>query len=43
MPNSALVKDHRMLLDTDVMVDLMRGYAPAVSWLTSYTAPSRQT
>ncbi len=26
-----------MLLDTDVMVDLMRGYAPAVTWLTSYT------
>lgn len=28
-----------MLLDTDVMVDFLRGYAPAVAWLTSYTMP----
>lgn len=28
-----------MLLDTDVMVDFLRGYAPAVTWLTSYSMP----
>lgn len=28
-----------MLLDTDVMVDFLRGYAPAVTWLTGYTSP----
>jgi predicted nucleic acid-binding protein len=28
-----------MLLDTDVMVDFLRGHAPAVTWLTSYTLP----
>ena len=28
-----------MLLDTDVMVDFLRGHAPAVAWLTSYTMP----
>ena len=28
-----------MLLDTDVMVDFLRGYAPAVTWLTNYTLP----
>jgi predicted nucleic acid-binding protein len=28
-----------MLLDTDVLVDFLRGYPPAVSWLTSYSQP----
>jgi predicted nucleic acid-binding protein len=28
-----------MLLDTDVMVDFLRGHSPAVNWLTSYTLP----
>jgi hypothetical protein len=28
-----------MLLDTDVMVDLLRGYAPAVNWLTINSSP----
>jgi predicted nucleic acid-binding protein len=28
-----------MLLDTDVMVDFLRGHAPAVSWLTNYAMP----
>jgi predicted nucleic acid-binding protein len=28
-----------MLLDTDVMVDFLRGYAPAVTWLTNYARP----
>jgi predicted nucleic acid-binding protein len=28
-----------MLLDTDVMVDFLRGHAPAVAWLTSYSEP----
>lgn len=28
-----------MLLDTDVMIDFLRGYAPAVAWLTGYTMP----
>jgi predicted nucleic acid-binding protein len=28
-----------MLLDTDVMVDFLRGYAPAVTWLTNYAGP----
>jgi predicted nucleic acid-binding protein len=27
-----------ILLDTDVMVDLMRGYEPAISWLNSLGA-----
>lgn len=26
-----------MLLDTDVMVDFLRGYPPAVQWLTNYS------
>jgi predicted nucleic acid-binding protein len=25
-----------MLLDTDILVDFLRGYPPAVAWLTSY-------
>jgi predicted nucleic acid-binding protein len=28
-----------MLLDTDVMIDFLRGHAPAVAWLTSYALP----
>jgi predicted nucleic acid-binding protein len=28
-----------MLLDTDVMVDVLRGHAPAVAWITNYTLP----
>jgi predicted nucleic acid-binding protein len=28
-----------MLLDTDVMVDFVRGYPPAVAWLTSCPPP----
>jgi predicted nucleic acid-binding protein len=28
-----------MLLDTDVMVDFLRGYAPAVIWLTNLKSP----
>jgi predicted nucleic acid-binding protein len=28
-----------MLLDTDVLVDFLRGHPPAVAWLTGYTAP----
>jgi predicted nucleic acid-binding protein len=28
-----------MLLDTDVLVDFLRGYAPAVAWLTNYASP----
>jgi predicted nucleic acid-binding protein len=28
-----------MLLDTDVMVDFLRGYPPAVAWLTSFSMP----
>jgi predicted nucleic acid-binding protein len=28
-----------MLLDTDVLVDFLRGYGPAVTWLTSVTSP----
>jgi predicted nucleic acid-binding protein len=28
-----------MLLDSDVMVDFLRGYAPAVAWLTGYSQP----
>jgi len=28
-----------MLLDTDVLVDFLRGHAPAVNWLTSYALP----
>jgi predicted nucleic acid-binding protein len=28
-----------MLLDTDVMVDFLRGHAPAVAWLTSVAVP----
>jgi predicted nucleic acid-binding protein len=28
-----------MLLDTDVLVDFLRGHAPAVQWLTNYTSP----
>ena len=28
-----------MLLDTDVMVDFLRGYAPAVNWLTGFNMP----
>ncbi len=27
-----------MLLDTDVMVDILRGYPPAVAWLTGLVA-----
>ena len=27
-----------MLLDTDVMVDVLRGHPPAVAWLTGYSA-----
>jgi predicted nucleic acid-binding protein len=27
-----------MLLDTDVVVDFLRGYPPAVAWLTGYTS-----
>lgn len=28
-----------MLLDTDVMVDFLRGYGPAVNWLTTTSSP----
>jgi tRNA(fMet)-specific endonuclease VapC len=28
-----------MLLDTDVMVDVLRGHGPAVTWITNYTSP----
>ena len=28
-----------MLLDTDVMVDFLRGYGPAVTWLTNLAVP----
>jgi predicted nucleic acid-binding protein len=28
-----------MLLDTDVMVDFLRAYPPAVEWLTRYSLP----
>src|SRR5215471_11635984 len=28
-----------MLLDTDVMVDFLRGYPPAVAWLTALPPP----
>ena len=28
-----------MLLDTDVMVSFLRGYPPAVNWLTNFTSP----
>lgn len=28
-----------MLLDTDVLVDFLRGYPPAVAWLTGYALP----
>jgi predicted nucleic acid-binding protein len=28
-----------MLLVSDVMIDFLRGYAPAVAWLTSYNMP----
>lgn len=28
-----------MLLDTDVLVDFLRGYPPAVTWLTNYSLP----
>jgi predicted nucleic acid-binding protein len=28
-----------MLLDTDVLVDFLRGYPPAVSWLTNFGSP----
>jgi predicted nucleic acid-binding protein len=28
-----------MLLDTDVMVDFLRGHTPAVNWLTNYSLP----
>ena len=28
-----------MLLDTDVLVDFLRGHAPAVNWLTDYSLP----
>jgi predicted nucleic acid-binding protein len=28
-----------MLLDTDVMVDVLRGHAPAVAWITNYALP----
>jgi predicted nucleic acid-binding protein len=28
-----------MLLDTDVLVDFLRGHAPAVQWLTTYSLP----
>lgn len=28
-----------MLLDTDVLVDFLRGHSPAVTWLTSYAMP----
>jgi predicted nucleic acid-binding protein len=27
-----------MLLDTDILVDFLRGYPPAVAWLTGYTS-----
>ncbi len=27
-----------MLLDTDILVDVLRGYPPAVAWLTNYTS-----
>jgi hypothetical protein len=28
-----------MLLDTDIMIDFLRGYQPAVTWLTGYGSP----
>jgi predicted nucleic acid-binding protein len=28
-----------MLLDTDILVHFLRGYAPAVAWLTGYASP----
>ena len=28
-----------MLLDSDVMVDFLRGHGPAVTWLTGYAMP----
>ena len=28
-----------MLLDTDVLVDFLRGYPPAVAWLGNYPGP----
>jgi predicted nucleic acid-binding protein len=28
-----------MLLDTDIMVDVLRGYTPAVEWITSCALP----
>jgi len=28
-----------MLLDTDVLIDFLRGFPPAVSWLTNYASP----
>ena len=28
-----------MLLDTDVMIDVLRGHGPAVAWITNYTSP----
>jgi predicted nucleic acid-binding protein len=28
-----------MLLDTDVLVDFLRGHSPAVQWLTNYSSP----
>jgi len=38
MPSSGIVKVERMLLDTDVMVDVLRGHGPAVGWITNYTS-----
>jgi predicted nucleic acid-binding protein len=38
--SSVTDKDHRMLLlDTDVMVDFLRGQSPAVAWLTGSAMP----
>jgi predicted nucleic acid-binding protein len=28
-----------MLLDTDVLIDFLRAYPPAVAWLTNYSSP----
>ncbi|MEW4568732.1 type II toxin-antitoxin system VapC family toxin [Tautonia sp. JC769] len=28
-----------MLLDTDVLIDFLRGHPPAVAWLTTYDSP----
>jgi predicted nucleic acid-binding protein len=36
---SSVNQDQPMLLDTDVLVDFLRGNAPAVAWLTSYASP----